>query len=195
MKITVVTSNTHKAAEIADFFRDLADISHVAMEIPEYRHGDVGEIAYRKAEYAFHTLHCPLMVDDTAFSIEALNGFPGPYAAYVLSTIGNEGILKLMEGVPNRKAYFETAIAVASGTGIRVFRGRVDGLIVSPRGDCGFGYDPIFEVEGRTLAELDCAGKNRISHRGKALSLLRAWILSGKNGPVMDKTVKREDDI
>lgn len=194
MKIAVVTSNIHKAAEIADFFGDLVEITHISMEIPEYRHDDVGEIAYRKAEYAYQTLRCPLIVDDTAFSIEALNGFPGPYAAYVLSTLGNEGILKLLEGVVNRKAYFETAIACASESGIRVFRGRVDGVIVSPRGKAGFGYDPIFEVGGCTLAELDRAGKNRISHRARALSRLKDWILSN-DGVVRDKTVKRKDDV
>jgi XTP/dITP diphosphohydrolase len=134
------------------------------------------------------------MVDDTAFSIEALNGFPGPYAAYVLSTIGNEGILKLLEGEANRNAYFETAIAIALETGIQVFKGRVDGVIVSPRGDSGFGYDPIFEVGGRTLAELDRAGKNRISHRARALSLVRDWILS-EEFSAHDKTVKRKDDV
>jgi XTP/dITP diphosphohydrolase len=192
--MVVVTSNPHKAAEIADFFGNMAEITHVSMEIPEYRHDDVGEIAYRKAEYAFRSLQIPLMVDDTAFSIEVLNGFPGPYAAYVLSTIGNEGIQKLLEGEVNRKAYFETAIAIALETGIQVFKGRVDGVIVSPRGNSGFGYDPIFEVEGHTLAELDRAGKNRISHRARALSLVRDWILS-EELPAHGKTVKRKDDV
>ncbi|MDD1705774.1 MAG: non-canonical purine NTP pyrophosphatase, partial [Methanoregulaceae archaeon] len=170
------------------------EIAHVAMEIPEYRHHDVAEIAYRKAEYAFDILRCPLMVDDTAFSIRALNGFPGPYAAYVLITIGIGGIIKLLEGVAERDAHFETAIAYASEDGIRVFRGRVDGVIVSPRGNAGFGYDPIFEVEGRTLAEIDRAGKNLISHRARALSPLKEWLLSGKK-PARDKTVKSKDDV
>ena len=192
--MVVVTSNPHKAAEIADFFGGIVEITHISMEIPEYRHDDVGEIAYRKAEYAFRILRTPLMVDDTAFSIEALNGFPGPYAAYVLSTIGNEGIQKLLEGEANRNAYFETAIAIALETGIQVFKGRVDGVIVSPRGNSGFGYDPIFEVGGRTLAELDRAGKNRISHRARALSLVRDWILS-EEFSAHGKTVKRKDDV
>jgi XTP/dITP diphosphohydrolase len=194
MTIVVVTSNINKVAEMADFFRGVLEITHISMDIPEYRHDDVGEIAYRKAEYAFHTLRCPLLVDDTALSIKALNGFPGSYAAYVLSTIGNDGILKLLEGEVNRDAYFETAIALASEKGIRIFRGRLDGVIVSPRGTSGFGYDPIFEVEGRTLAELDCAGKNRISHRAKALSLLKDWIISDQN-PAHDKNVKREHNV
>jgi XTP/dITP diphosphohydrolase len=194
VKIVVVTSNSNKVAEIADFFGSLLEITHVSMDIPEYRHDDVGEIAYRKAEYAFHALHSPLIVDDTAFSIKALNGFPGPYAAYVLSTIGNEGILKLMEEAISRNAYFETAIAFASEKGIRIFKGRLDGVIVPPRGNSGFGYDPIFEVGGYTLAELDRAGKNRISHRARALSLLKDWIISDES-PVPDKNVKRWDNV
>jgi XTP/dITP diphosphohydrolase len=121
--------------------------------------------------------------------VEALKGFPGPYAAYVHATIGNAGILKLLEGIPDRRAHFETAIALAMAEGIKVFRGRIEGVIVPPRGHQGFGYDPIFEVGSRTLAELSLAEKGRVSHRALALFDLRRWILS--NYPAdKDKTVK-----
>jgi XTP/dITP diphosphohydrolase len=59
---------------------------------------------------------------------------------------------------------------------VEVFRGRLDGLIVAPRGTGGFGYDPIFEVNGTTLAELSLAEKNRISHRAQALEKVRRWL-------------------
>lgn len=176
MKLAVVTSNPHKAAEIAAFFGPAFLIEHVSLEIPEYRHDDVGEIARRKAEYAYAVIRKPLMVDDTAFSVMALGGFPGPYAAYVLATIGYEGILKLLDGIPDREASFETAIACATAGGVEVFCGRLDGLIVAPRGTGGFGYDPIFEVNGTTLAELSLAEKNRISHRAQALEKVRRWL-------------------
>jgi len=177
VKIAVVTSNPHKAAEIAAFFGSAAAVEHIRMEIPEYRHPDVGEIARQKAEYAYRALNRPLMVDDTAFCIRALQGFPGPYAAYVLDTIGNGGILKLMDGVSDRSAYFETAIACATGEGIIVFRGRIGGVIVPPRGTGGFGYDPIFELEdGHTLAELSREEKSRISHRARALIQVKRWL-------------------
>lgn len=149
---------------------------NVSLEIPEYRHDDVAEIARRKAEYAYQVIKKPLIVDDTAFSIDALSGFPGPYAAYVQNTIGNGGILKLMDGLSDRGAHFETAIAYADQDGIRVFRGRIDGTIVSERGDEGFGYDPIFEWKGRTLAELSVEEKSGISHRARALVALREWL-------------------
>ncbi len=178
-----MTSNPNKAAEVAAFFAGVADVTHVCLECPEYRDDDIGEIARQKAAFAYEALGEPLLVDDTAFCIRALNGFPGPYAAYVQKTIGNPGILKLVEGMPDRSAYFETAIAFAGSSGIRVFRGRIDGRVVTGRGTGGFGYDPIFEYRGRTLAELTLAEKSRLSHRARALLAMREW-LEGQSGDV-----------
>lgn len=176
MKFAVVTGNPHKAQEIAQFFSGVAEVECVTLDCPEVRDDDVGTIAAKKAEYAYGILHRPLLTDDTAFCIPALGGFPGPYAAYVQRTIGNPGILRLMEGVPDKRAWFETAVAFADGRGISVFRGRIDGLVVPPRGREGFGYDPIFEWEGRTLAELGIGEKSRVSHRARALAALRDWL-------------------
>ncbi|KAF1078969.1 RdgB/HAM1 family non-canonical purine NTP pyrophosphatase [Methanogenium sp. MK-MG] len=179
MTFTVVTSNENKVKEVAAFFAGVAEVAHIFLEIPEYRDNDVGVIAEEKARYAWNALHCPLIVDDTGFFVSALNGFPGPYAAYVLDTIGMEGILRLLEGAEDRSAYFETAIAYADTEGvIRVFRGVVDGSIVSPRGEAGFGYDPIFSVDGRTFAERTLAEKATMSHRGRALAELRKFLVS-----------------
>ncbi len=172
----MVTSNADKAREVATYFAGLLEVEHVALECPEFQHNDVGEIARGKAAYAYEVLSRPVIVDDTGFFINALNGFPGSCAAYVHDTIGNAGILKLMEGVADRSAYFETAIAFAREDGIRIFRGTLPGTIVAPRGGEGFGYDPIFACEGRTLAEMPLAEKSRMSHRARALEAFRAWI-------------------
>ena len=129
----------------------------------------------------------PLMVDDTAFFIDALNGFPGPYAAYVLSTIGNTGILRLMEGARDRNARFTTAIAFADETGIFVFSGTISGRIIpEPRGSGGFGYDPIFEVDGKTLAEIPLEEKSAISHRARALTSFRDWFMNRQDRCLVD---------
>jgi XTP/dITP diphosphohydrolase len=176
VRLAVVTSNPHKAKEVAAFFKGELKVEHVNLECPEFRHPDVGEIARGKARFAYDQLERPLIVDDTAFSVKALMNFPGPYAAYVLDTIGYRGILRLLEGVEERGASFETAIAYADGTGIRIFRGLIDGVITrSPRGREGFGYDPIFEVNGKTLAELPLEEKSRVSHRARALSAFGEW--------------------
>jgi XTP/dITP diphosphohydrolase len=180
VKLALVTSNPHKAREVAAFFQGSPEIEHVDLECPEFRHSDVGEIARGKAGFAYRHLKRPLIVDDTSFAVNALRGFPGPYAAYVLDTIGFPGILRLLEGVEERDASFETAIAYADGDGIRIFRGKIDGTVTrSPRGRQGFGYDPIFEVEGRTLAEISLEKKSRVSHRARALSEFRDWWREG----------------
>jgi XTP/dITP diphosphohydrolase len=180
----MVTSNAGKAAEVAAFFGGLLEIDHVALEIPEYRSDDIAEIAREKGRFAYSRLNAPLIVDDTGFFIDALEGFPGPYAAYVLNSIGNAGILKLMEGITDRNARFTTGIAWADDHGIQVFTGTLEGTIaLSPRGNNGFGYDPIFETGKKTLAELSIEEKSRISHRARALSSFHDWFISykGKN--------------
>ncbi len=192
MRLAVVTGNPNKAREVAAYFEGVLEVEHVPLDCPEFRDDDVGEIARGKAEFAYRTLARPLIVDDTALSIDALRGFPGPYAAYVQKTLGNEGIVKLMEGVTDRSAHFETAIAFADERGIRVFRGILPGTIVTPRGEEGFGYDPIFAYEGQTLAEMPLAAKSRVSHRARALEAFRAWVeQDAGHGLPDDRTVNR----
>lgn len=180
MRLTVVTGNVNKAREVASFFSGILEVTHIPLDCPEHRDNDVTKIAAGKAEYAYRELNTPLITDDTAFTIDALCGFPGPYAAYVLTTLGNAGILKLMKGVSNRSASFTTAIAFTDGGHVRVFTGSIQGsLTTEPRGTNGFGYDPIFQLEGgRTLAELTLEEKSGISHRARALAAFRDWFLA-----------------
>ncbi|KAF5091809.1 RdgB/HAM1 family non-canonical purine NTP pyrophosphatase [Methanospirillum sp. J.3.6.1-F.2.7.3] len=176
MRITFVTSNEHKAREAAGILAGLAEIEHVSMDIPELRYDSIAEIAAGKAAYAFSVLKRPVITDDTGLFIPALNGFPGTCAAYVQKTIGNAGILTLMAGFANRSATFETGIAYYDGVRQKVCTGTIDGKIVVPRGCSGFGYDPVFEVDGVTLAEMTEEEKNRISHRAIGLHALRDWL-------------------
>lgn len=179
MNLTVVTSNRHKAAEVAAFFSGILNVDHVALDCPEHRDDDVSRIAEGKARFAYQQLGVPLIVDDTALSLPSLAGFPGPYAAYVQNTIGNAGILRLIDGVADRSALFTTAIAFADSEGIRVFTGVLSGTIApAPRGCNGFGYDPIFCLpDGKTLAELTLNEKSAISHRSRALAAFRDWFV------------------
>jgi XTP/dITP diphosphohydrolase len=178
----MVTSNAGKAAEVEAFFGGLLEVDHIILDVPEHRSNNVAEIAREKARYAFGQLNTPLIVDDTGFFIDALDGFPGPYAAYVLNTIGNAGILKLIDGKSDRNARFITGIAYADDQGIQVFTGTLEGTItIRPRGNNGFGYDPIFETGKKTLAELSLEEKNRISHRARALSAFHDWFIAQRS--------------
>lgn len=122
--------------------------------------------------------HAPLIIDDSGLFIDALEGFPGVYSAYVMDTIGCGGILKLMDGMEERSAIFECVIGyigTAGKTGL--IKGTVHGSITtSQRGDQGFGYDPIFVPDGysKTFAEMPSSEKNRVSHRGIAMEKLKS---------------------
>ena len=181
----MVTSNAGKAAEVAAFFGGLLEVDHVALEIPEHRSNDVGEIARGKARYAYSQLNIPLIVDDTGFFIDALDGFPGPYAAYVLNSIGNTGILKLMEGISDRNARFTTGIAYADEHGIEVFTGTLEGKIalMSPGEQRIRVTIRSSRLVKRHLPRSPSEEKSRISHRARALSAFHDWFIAqrGKN--------------
>jgi XTP/dITP diphosphohydrolase len=119
--------------------------------------------------------------------VDALDGGPGVYSARYAPTDEERRakLLRALEDVPveRRSAHFFCAAALASPDGERILfeDGRVDGRIsFAARGTNGFGYDPLFEpveAPGKTLAELDSAAKNRLSHRGRALAKLRPVLL------------------
>ncbi|MCC6052120.1 MAG: non-canonical purine NTP pyrophosphatase, partial [Fervidicoccaceae archaeon] len=102
------------------------------------------------------------------------------------------GVLKLMEGVTDRSAYFESAVAIVMPPFERVFKGSVYGRIAdSPQGTGGFGFDPIFipENEDKTFAEMSVEEKNRYSHRARAFEKLGIWL---KSIELREKLVQKE---
>ena len=122
------------------------------------------------------------MADDSGLEVDALNGMPGVLSARWSGAHGNDAantalLLAQLRDVPDarRGAAFVSACALVSGSGETVVRGVWPGRIArEPRGDNGFGYDPVFVPEGqaRTAAELSPAEKDAVSHRGRALGEL-----------------------
>jgi XTP/dITP diphosphohydrolase len=140
------------------------------------------EIAKTSVLETFKKCNLPIIVEDAGLFIDALNGFPGPYASYVYKSIGNEGVLKLMENIENRSAKFQSVIAHHSQELKEplLFKGEVFGRITKEkrRGNSGFGFDPIFEPldgNGKTFAEMSVEEKNKFSHRAKALRKFAEW--------------------
>lgn len=179
MTIGFVTGNEGKVEEAREYLASVGeDVVQVAFEYTEVQSDDLAEIASYGAREAFEELggDQPVVVDDTGLFIDAFDGFPGPYSAYVEDTLGIERVWQLCEGEKTRRAYFRTILAYADGESVETFDGSVRGRIVEPRGDGGFGYDPIFEHDGRTLAEMDTEAKNAISHRGRALAKFVDWL-------------------
>ncbi|MCZ7358071.1 MAG: XTP/dITP diphosphatase [Candidatus Methanoperedens sp.] len=178
-KIIFVTGNPHKVREANEILLPLGiTIEQNNCGYPELQEEELEGIARFGAEWASNKLNHEVMVDDSGLFIEALEGFPGPYSAYVLDTLGNRRILKLMEDEVNRKAVFRCAIGYCRpGEKALVFSGEVAGRISEDiRGNAGFGYDPVFEVNGRTFGEMGEDEKNKLSHRYQALTKFAEWL-------------------
>jgi XTP/dITP diphosphohydrolase len=140
---------------------------------------DTVEVASYSAREAARKYGRAVMVEDAGLFVEALDGFPGPFSAYVFKTIGIEGLLALLEGEKSRRAVFRSAVAYCERGGEpRVFEGNVRGSIAgSPKGENGFGFDPVFLPTGgqRSMGELTLEEKCAISHRGEAMRKFAAW--------------------
>jgi len=149
----------------------------------EIQSDSLKKIAQTSAQDAFRRCHLPILVEDAGLFIKALNGFPGPYAAYVYETLGNKGLLKLMKNVKDRKARFKSAIAYCeSREDVSVcFEGEANGEITvnecSEKGKASFGFDPIFRPSGsiKTFAQMTIEEKNGFSHRAKGFRKFAEW--------------------
>ena len=137
------------------------------------------ENALLKAQAVTDAVGLPAVADDTGLEVDALGGAPGvmtaryagPKATYAENVAR---LLMELEGVDARSARFRTIVALAMPDGDRlVVEGSLDGVIATEaRGTDGFGYDPVFEVDGKTLAEMGTGLKNTLSHRARALRAL-----------------------
>jgi XTP/dITP diphosphohydrolase len=171
------TTNADKVAEARDHLAAVTEVTQFDYDYVEIQAADLADIATHGAAEAFEAGEGePVIVDDTGLFIRGLGGFPGPYAAYVEDTLGIERVWELATDLDDRRAAFRSVIGYADGESVETFEGSVQGTLVAPRGEGGFGYDPIFEHDGTTLAEMTMAEKNTISHRARALSKLADWL-------------------
>ena len=178
-KLILVTQNEHKLRELRPLFEEYeVEFETTNLSKLEIRSNDVERVALEAAKVAYYESKTRVVLDDTGLYIDALEGFPMSYAAFVLKTLGRKGILKLMDGVKDRKARFVTAVGFSDGETLATFKGIMEGSIAAEEGGQeGFGYDPIFIPEGytQTYAELSFSEKIAISHRTKAFQSFLEW--------------------
>ncbi len=182
--IFLATNNIHKFNESRMVLSKYKiAVGMLRVKTAEIQSDKLREIAETSAIDAFRKCNLPLIVEDAGLFIEALRGFPGPFAAYTYRTLGNAGVLKLMENVPNRKAKFQSAIAYYDDqlNAPTLFEGEAEGEITTEEhkgdGQSGFGFDPIFQPLGKTntFAEMTTEEKNSFSHRAKAINKFAEW--------------------
>jgi XTP/dITP diphosphohydrolase len=173
--IYFVTSNRGKFMEAQAIFSDLKqeNIGYNELQVDTLE-----EVVDFGMKEVMAKLKGPVMIEDAGLFIDGLKGFPGVYSAYVQKTIGNDGILQLMGNMDDRRAAFKSVVGYCEpGMEPVVFKGDLKGEIgFEPRGTGGFGYDPIFYVDGKSLAEMSLEEKNWISHRAGSMKALKQWL-------------------
>ncbi|MBE6519223.1 MAG: RdgB/HAM1 family non-canonical purine NTP pyrophosphatase [Thermoplasmata archaeon] len=175
MKLKVITSNPGKVAEYQKAFDSLGiEMEHYRLPYDEVQTSDLEEVVNKGMDEIIRQGVRNFIIDDSGLFVDALKGFPGVWSAYAQKTIGNKGILKLMEGVEDRGAEFRCCIGCDIDGRRIIVIGKCRGVITqSEQGDGGFGFDPIFSPDGKlTFSEIPIDEKNTMSHRGNAVKLL-----------------------
>lgn len=193
-KIVFASTNKHKIHEVKEILSNydvlsLADIGFTE-EIDETgtttaENSKIKALAVRKFLNEKGDFETPVLADDAGLFIESLNGEPGVYSARYAGNHDNESnrqkVLKNMQGKENRTAYFECTICYAGKDIIKEFVGRTYGKITTEKiGSDAFGYDCLFFSDDlhKTFGQATDDEKNSVSHRGRALELLKEWLHS-----------------
>lgn len=154
MKLTFITGNKGKFEEAKAIIPDLEQSD---IDLVEIQSIDSKEVITHKLHDAKKIVEGNFVVEDNSLYLEALNGLPGPLIKWFLKTVGNDGLYKLAESFNNFNASARVVIGLSKEDGTtEFFEGEIKGKIVKPRGNNGFGWDPIFEIEGtgKTFAEM-----------------------------------------
>ena len=190
-EIVFATNNAHKLKEV----REILGPGHVVKSLCEIGcTDDIPETAptlegnaMLKARWVKERYGCDCFADDTGLEVDALGGEPGVKSARYAAEMSDKAaadhdsaanmrlLLERMDGKENRSARFRTVIALIVGDEEYLYEGKVEGSIAcAPRGNDGFGYDPVFVPEGqdRSFAEMSADEKNSLSHRRRALDAM-----------------------
>lgn len=183
-RLVVASKNPDKISEIEAILDESKLTGEVVrgLEWPDV--AETGETLEENALLKAHAVAAatglPVIADDTGLEVHALDGAPGVHTARFAGDGARyeDNVAKLVEvmaGQDDRRATFRTVVALVFPDGVEVIaEGRLDGVIgTEPRGSDGFGYDPVFIVDGdRSLAELGTDEKNQVSHRARAIRAL-----------------------
>ena len=188
MKVLFLTSNENKVTEANQTLSELGYeieqflINGLAPKIMEPQSSEIEIVSEFKIQQALELIsgtnfeNHALLVEDSGLFIESLSDFPGVYSSYFFITVGNQGILKLLENESNRNAEYRAySILYRDGVYFRALGKCLGSISTEIKGSNGFGYDPIFipdSGDGRTFGEMQDYEKESKSHRGESLRIL-----------------------
>ena len=182
--LVFVTTNANKLHEATTYLKPLGfEVQGIALDLPETQSVDLQSIVKAKAKAAYAVLKQPLLVEDTALCFEAWGALPGPLIKFFEQHLGLTGMVQALVPFNNPKAQAYCGIGYHTGQSVQVFTGCVQGRIVAPRGQQGFGWDAIFEPQNQTsrasaqtFGQMSLEQKQRYSMRGLALAQLKDFL-------------------
>ena len=174
-----VSSNTHKFTEAERILSNLGlELNLFKTTLEEIQSNSLSEIAKRKALDAYSKVQKPVIIEDDCLFIDSLDGFPGPYSSYAYDTIGNKGIIRLLENSESRNAKFVAIIAYCNGVDdVQLFESSIPGKISLSIEKGGWGYDPIFIPDGESKTYANVSDKDKFSHRSASLKKFSDWFM------------------
>tara|TARA_B100000959_G_scaffold3885_1_gene4199 strand:- start:623 stop:1183 length:561 start_codon:yes stop_codon:yes gene_type:complete len=178
-EVFFASSNEHKFEEAQRILSTLGvNIKLFKTTLEEIQSNSLNEIAKRKAIDAFTKIQKPILIEDDGLFINSLNGFPGPYSSYAYDTIGNTGIIQLLENTELRDAKFVAIIAYCNGIDeVKLFESSIPGKISKEIEKGGWGYDPIFIPDGESKTYANVSDKDKFSHRSASLKKFSDWFM------------------
>lgn len=170
--VFLVTGNKNKLKEWQDMMPADISLGSIDLDLPEIQSIDPEEIVADKARRAFEATGKPVVVEDVSAELAKLNGLPGPFVKFFTKAMGDDALYTLA-GREDELATVSCTVAYYDGKRRLTVRGTVEGKVVSPRGNNGFGFDKTFVPNGETLtyAEMPTEQKNTLSHRHHAITL------------------------
>jgi non-canonical purine NTP pyrophosphatase (RdgB/HAM1 family) len=168
-----ITGNPNKAKFLADYYH--IPIEHQKLDLPEIQSLSLSEVVEDKARRAFLEVGKPVLVEDVSLVFHALGSLPGPFIKWFESSLGHEGLCRLLDGYDDRRATATVMYGYCDGENVHMFSGEMKGYISdSPRGEDVFGWDVVFVHDGeeKTRAELPKDEWSEKSMRTEALEKL-----------------------
>ena len=182
-RLVVASKNPDKVAEIEEVLHETNLAEEIVRDLDwpdvEETGSTLEENALIKGRAVVEATGLPVLADDTGLEVDALDGAPGVHTARFAGPEARyednvAQLIEAMRGRTIRSARFRTVVALVFPDGVEIVaEGSLEGVIAErPRGERGFGYDPVFAVGGRTLAEMSLDEKNELSHRARAIRAL-----------------------
>ncbi len=173
-KLYFVTGNENKLREAQKI---LGDVEGLKSDLPEIQDMDSQKIIEAKLKEAMK-IHPNVFAEDVSFELECMKGFPGPLIKWMLQSVGRRGIYDICRLHDNYNVTARAVIGLSLKGKITYFEGEIKGKVCPPKGESGFGWDPIFMPEGftKSFAEMTETEKNKISHRRKALEKMKEFL-------------------